>query len=90
MFISWVLSRFQIKEKPTKPDGPSALSVIEDKYSKFKKIPKWTRARRSGKDIYCPNCHHKIRVYNFAWSALSCQACGATNEKYSWLIENNS
>ena len=51
-------------------------------------VPKWTHAGKKGKAIFCPRseCSYPTHVYDFAWSALACKACGATIDKYEWLI----
>ena len=53
-------------------------------------VPKHTRAGKKGKTVFCPRaeCRYPTHVHNFAWSALVCQACGATINKYDWLIQN--
>tara|TARA_R110000850_G_scaffold34147_2_gene92558 strand:+ start:484 stop:747 length:264 start_codon:yes stop_codon:yes gene_type:complete len=52
-------------------------------------VPKWTHAGKKGKKVFCPRpeCSYPTHVYNFAWSALVCKACGATIDKCDWLIE---
>ena len=54
-------------------------------------VPKWTHAAEKGREVFCPRagCRYPTRVYNFAWSALVCRACGATTDKYEWLIQSN-
>ncbi len=54
-------------------------------------VPKWTHAGKKGKAVYCPRpeCSYPTHVRNFAWSALVCKACGATIDKYDWLIETS-
>jgi|TARA_R110000787_G_scaffold72678_1_gene162027 hypothetical protein len=58
--------------------------VLDDR--KFQPVPKWTHAGKAGKMIYCPKCGVPGRVYNFAWSALVCNACATVIEKYEWLM----
>tara|TARA_R110000796_G_scaffold82890_1_gene181805 strand:- start:177 stop:440 length:264 start_codon:yes stop_codon:yes gene_type:complete len=52
-------------------------------------VPKHTRAGKKGKEVFCPRpeCSYPTHVYNFAWSALVCKACGATIDKPEWLIK---
>jgi len=51
-------------------------------------VQKHTRAGKKGKEVFCPRpeCSYPTHVYNFAWSALVCKACGAPIDKYEWLI----
>ena len=50
------------------------------------KINKKTRAPKSGKDIECPKCKTKAKVYHFAWSALQCMHCKNDVEKGDWYL----
>ena len=51
-------------------------------------IKKKDRAGFDGKNIMCPSCEHTSRIYNLAWSALTCQHCGVSSPKYNgWLID---
>lgn len=49
-------------------------------------VNKYTRAGHRGKSITCPECNTNATVFHFAWSALSCQSCGAMVEKNQWSI----
>ena len=44
-----------------------------------------TRAGRNGKEITCPKCQTRARVYHFSWSALNCQGCDRVIEKQDYL-----
>ena len=50
------------------------------------KINKKTRAPKSEKDIECPKCKTKAKVYHFAWSALQCMHCKNDVEKGDWYL----
>ena len=67
----------------------SATPAIPDEFieqeRKFVPVKKWSHARRSGTDIFCPSCSEKTRVYNFGWSTLLCNSCLKMVGKYSWL-----
>jgi ribosomal protein S27E len=53
------------------------------------KVTKYTRAGKTGKNISCPNCEHRIRAFHFSWSALQCQKCKKLIEKEKWNISEN-
>ena len=50
------------------------------------KINRYTRAGNNGKVIMCPECHNKVRVFHFGWSALGCPDCKYIVDKYDWTI----
>jgi len=49
---------------------------------------KHARAGRKGKEIYCPECNFRNKVYHFAWTALECQHCKEMIAKESWTIRD--
>ena len=49
-------------------------------------VNKYTRARKDGKIIVCPECNKVATVYHFSWSALSCQHCDTMIDKYDWKV----
>ena len=49
-------------------------------------VDKYTRARKDGKIIVCPECNKVATVYHFSWSALGGQECGAMVEKNQWRL----
>ena len=51
------------------------------------KVHKYTRASQYGKEIYCPKCNYKNKVYHFSWSAITCSDCKQMVDKYNWLLE---
>ena len=52
----------------------------------YKCVDKYTRAGNSGKEIVCPECNSKARVFHFSWSALTCQCCRQSINKSDWQI----
>ncbi|QDP51079.1 MAG: hypothetical protein Unbinned3907contig1000_22 [Prokaryotic dsDNA virus sp.] len=56
----------------------------------MKKVNKYTRAPRKGKEIFCPRCTSKTKVYHFSWAAISCQSCSRMVDKYDWFTELNT
>ena len=51
-----------------------------------KKVTRYTRAGYGGRNIFCPKCDKRSRVYHFAWSALGCTHCGSMIDKYEWKL----
>ena len=49
-------------------------------------VTKNTRAGYGGRNIFCPKCDNRSRVYHFSWSALSCQHCDTMIDKYDWKL----
>tara|TARA_R110002124_G_scaffold51196_1_gene148080 strand:+ start:256 stop:417 length:162 start_codon:yes stop_codon:yes gene_type:complete len=41
----------------------------------MKQVNRYTRAGQKGKEITCPKCLGKTRVYHFSWSAITCGTC---------------
>jgi len=54
--------------------------------SKVKRVNRYTRAGRNGKEITCPKCQQSAPVFHFSWSALTCQFCSSDINKEDWLI----
>lgn len=52
----------------------------------FKKVTKFTRASKNGKEIICPKCSHKVTVSHFAWSEIVCQGCKQEIKKTDFKI----
>lgn len=50
------------------------------------KVTKSTRAGKNGKYIICPGCKGAAKVYNFSFSALTCQWCKISHDKYDWEL----
>ena len=48
------------------------------------KVQKRSRAGNNGKLIVCPKCNESARVFHFSWSALTCQSCQQSINKYEW------
>lgn len=57
-----------------------------DKHMKFISVPKWTHAGKKGKEVYCPKCGGKTRVYQFSWSRRLCQKCKSMINKADYLL----
>jgi hypothetical protein len=52
-------------------------------------VNKHTRAGRNGREIVCPKCNEKHKVYHFSWTALTCfhkGGCGADVNKQDWTV----
>jgi hypothetical protein len=52
-------------------------------------VNKHTRSPRNGREIVCPKCNEKHKVYHFSWTSLTCfhkGGCGADVNKQDWII----
>jgi len=61
------------------------MAMEESKDTKMN-VTKNTRAGYGGRNIFCPKCDNRSRVYHFSWSALSCQHCDTMIDKYDWKL----
>ena len=52
-----------------------------------KKVNRYTRASKMGKNIFCPLCNHANKVYHFCWSAITCQECKEIINKNEFYIK---
>jgi hypothetical protein len=49
-------------------------------------VSKYTRAPQIGREIVCPCCSDKVRVYHFSWFALVCDKCQEPVKKVNWVV----
>jgi len=56
------------------------------KYAGLQTVPKWCHPGQSGKTIICPECGDHAHVYHFAWTAVTCDSCGADVPKHDWYL----
>jgi hypothetical protein len=56
----------------------------------MKLITRHTRAPRSGAFIRCPYCQEVSLVHHFSWTALTCQHCSESVDKYCWAYCDRS
>ena len=56
----------------------------------MKLITRHTRAPRAGAFIRCPWCQEVSLVHHFSWTALTCQHCGESVDKYCWTYCDRS
>jgi hypothetical protein len=61
-------------------------NLDETHYGYTKKVNKNTRAGQNGKELICPNCGKRQKVYHFAFIACTCQKCKQLVNKYDWLL----
>jgi hypothetical protein len=73
-----------VKASPTA--GDFAREVVN--LPEFRPVPKWTRAGKNGKEIFCPKCSGAAQVYSFSWSMRGCGHCKARVKKYDWLLRS--
>lgn len=51
------------------------------------KVNRYTRAPRTGKNIFCPDCGRQAVMFHFAWSSLGCLGCKRMVPKHDWLLD---
>jgi len=56
----------------------------------FRRVPKWAKAGKKGKEIFCPKCGGSTTVGHFAWENLACTHCKKPVQKYDWLLADVS
>ena len=53
---------------------------------KLKGVNRYTKAPVDGREIVCPKCSEKVRVYHFSWSAIGCTHCKTDIDKDLWTV----
>tara|TARA_R100001163_G_C4979418_1_gene136147 strand:+ start:237 stop:488 length:252 start_codon:yes stop_codon:yes gene_type:complete len=76
-FFEWVLDIM----------GFYNVKIDDDFVKGLKNVNRYTRAGKSGKVIYCPNCNAPETVYNFSWALATCPSCDTTSYKHEWLVK---
>ena len=51
-----------------------------------RKVTRYTRGGKYGKQIVCPECDNIIRIYHFSFSGLTCPKCKQSVDKYRWKV----
>ena len=59
---------------------------IKEEEDSKRRVNRYTRAPRKGREIQCSYCDFRVRVYHFSWCAAVCQGCHRDVEKGEWLI----
>ena len=68
------------------------INLTYDYVEQTKPVTRYSRAKRNGTLLLCPNCKSTKgnRVYHFSWCTILCQNCKAEVEKYDWRIAYES
>ncbi len=53
----------------------------------FEQVTGRTRAGKNGKDLKCPCCETKMRIYHLSWTSLQCRYCHTDVPKNEWLVD---
>ena len=53
----------------------------------FEQVTGRTRAGKNGKDLKCPRCENKMRIYHLSWTSLQCRYCHTDVPKKEWLVD---
>ena len=51
-----------------------------------RKVTRYTRGGKNGKQLVCPECSNIIRIYHFSFSGLTCPECKESIDKYDWEV----
>ena len=51
-----------------------------------RKVTRYTRGGKNGKQLVCPECDNIIRIYHFSFSGLTCPECKQSVDKYEWEV----
>ena len=51
-----------------------------------RKVTRYTRGGKYGKQLVCPECSNIIRIYHFSFSGLTCPECKESIDKYDWEV----
>jgi len=63
-----------------------AGSVSRVRTAKSRKVGRYTKAGKRGKIIQCPECAHRMVMYDFSWSKIVCLGCKAEIKKTDCLL----
>ena len=53
-----------------------------------RKVTRYTRGGKNGKQLVCPECRSIRTVYHFSFSGLTCPECKESIDKYDWEVYN--
>ena len=84
-FFEWVSDIMGFSN--VKKETQDKYKIDDDFVEGLKNVNRYTRAGKSGKVIYCPNCNAPEIVYNFSWALATCPSCDTTSYKNDWLVQ---
>ena len=72
-------------------DDAEALNEVSEElekdYEVAKKVNRFTRAGKYGREVFCPKCGTSARVYHFSWVACQCDGCKKMIEKDDYFTK---
>ena len=68
------------------PKREANAADFKDISNNNRKVTRYTRGGKYGKQLVCPECDNIIRVYHFSFSGLTCPKCKQSVDKYRWKV----
>ena len=72
------------------PIRDTQTTIFSQQDNNNRKVTKYTRAGKNGKQIVCPECRSIRTVYHFNFSGLTCPECKESVDKYEWEVYNSN
>ena len=69
------------------PKREANAADFKDISNTNRKVTRYTRGGKNGKQLVCPDCGNIIRIYHFSFSGLTCPQCKQSVDKYSWKVK---
>ena len=70
------------------PKREANAADFKDISNNNRKVTRYTRGGKNGKQLVCPECSNIIRIYHFSFSGLTCPECKESIDKYDWEVYN--
>ena len=70
------------------PKREANAADFKDISNNNRKVTRYTRGGKYGKQLVCPECSNIIRIYHFNFSGLTCPKCKQSVAKYDWEVYN--
>ena len=70
------------------PKREANAADFKDISNNNRKVTRYTRGGKYGKQLVCPECSNIIRIYHFSFSGLTCPECKESIDKYDWEVYN--
>ena len=69
------------------PKREANAADFKDISNTNRKVTRYTRGGKYGKQLVCPECDNIIRIYHFSFSGLTCPKCKQSVDKYDWKVK---
>ena len=75
-----------MKDSKSLPKREANAADYKDISNTNRKVTRYTRGGKNGKQIVCPECRSIRTVYHFSFSGLTCPKCKQSVDKYRWKV----